>query len=97
MSAATGPAVTVTFAASLRSILPDASPLVVRAEGNTVRAVLTGVERRRTGTSAVLLDAEGRLRPYLMIVHGGTSVVDLDAPAIAGDGELLVLSAFAGG
>jgi molybdopterin converting factor small subunit len=67
----------------------------VRAEGVTLRAVITDLDRRFPGMADRVID-DGAIRGDVMIAVGGDEVSDLDAP-IPEDAEVHILPAIAGG
>jgi sulfur carrier protein ThiS len=86
----------VMFTAHLRRLAP---PGPVRAEGETVGAVLANLFAAHPRLGSYVLDDQGRLRKHVAVFVGGSRIANgqaLDHP-VAPDGEIHVMQALSGG
>ncbi|MCH2222061.1 MAG: MoaD/ThiS family protein [Dechloromonas sp.] len=68
----------------------------VEANGDTVGAVLTDLERQFPGIRFRMVDEQRRIRRHIRIFHAGEMIFDLDA-ALQPDRELCIVQALSGG
>jgi molybdopterin synthase sulfur carrier subunit len=86
----------------MRVMLP--SPLVsytagareVQAQGDTLAALLSDLERRYPGIRFRMVDEQGRVRPHIKIFVNRAQAASLGQPLGASD-EVLVVAALSGG
>ncbi len=74
---------------ALRSYTRDAR---VEAEGATLAALLTDLDRRHPGVRFRMVDEQDRLRPNMRIFVNGIGVRDLSWPLQAADDVAIVLA-----
>lgn len=68
----------------------------VEANGDTVGAVLTDLERQFPGIRFRMVDEQQRLRRHIRIFHAGEMIFDLDT-ALRPERELCIVQALSGG
>ena len=66
------------------------------ANGATLAAVLSDLERRYEGIRFRMIDEQDRIRPHIRIFVNGGQVHDLSQPLGAGD-EIVIVQALSGG
>ena len=68
----------------------------VAAEGATVDAVLTDLDRQFPGIRFRMIDEQGKIRRHVRLFYQREMVFDLAQPLLA-DSELLIVQALSGG
>jgi len=68
----------------------------VEAEGGTLDALLTDLDRRHPGLRFRVVDEQGGLRPHMRLFVNGEHVRDLAAPVGPAD-EVRIVQALSGG
>lgn len=66
------------------------------AEGGTLAAALTDLDRRYPGIRFRMIDEQNRIRRHIRFFVGGVQVVDLAHP-LSPDEELIIVQALSGG
>jgi sulfur-carrier protein len=86
----------VHFTANLRRHVDCPS---MRADGETVRAVLSSVFRENERLGTYVLDDQGALRKHMRILVNGRAIRDLEkqSDAVGPDDEVWVMQALSGG
>lgn len=66
------------------------------AQGATLGAVLSDLDRRYTGIRFRMVDEQDRIRRHIRIFVNGEQVMDLSRPLAAGD-DVVIVQALSGG
>ena len=86
--------VKVSIPTPLRSYTKEVS--LVRADGDSVAAVLWDLDRRYPGIRFRMIDEQDAIRPHVRIFVNGERRRDLDT-ALSGSDEIQILQALSGG
>jgi molybdopterin synthase sulfur carrier subunit len=88
---------TVRFTRHLRRFFPDLEDGTV--DGDTVAAVIKGLDEQYPGFAHYIADERGRLRQHVNIFIGDSLIHDREAlqDSVAPDDEVFILQALSGG